>query len=92
MISNAYAGGGSYEPQQQMIQRVVQACPKWESGALDGFLQWGRLNLPGFDWWLIMSALLGGSMLVIAFPPTRQVLKAVVEVVSTVWRKTARKK
>ncbi len=73
-------------------QSVCKECPEWTTGLLDGFLQWGRVNLPGFDWWLIISALLGGAMLVIAFPPTRQVVKAVAEVITTIWKKTAKKK
>ncbi len=74
------------------MEAPQQTFSQWEKGALDGFIQWGRTHLIMFDWWLIVSALLGGAMLIIAFPPTRQVIRAVVEVITTVWKRTAKKK
>ena len=78
------------EPIQHTFDCVE--CPAWKEGILDVPLQWGRNFIIGFDMWLILLAVLGGIVFIIAFPPTRRIIKLVIEVTKTVWKDTARKK
>lgn len=68
---------------------ICEVCPEWIQGTLDPIIQWGRDNIVFFDIWLIISAILGGLILLISLPFSHKIIKRVINIIKTVWKRAS---
>ena len=85
--------GGGYDNMQQ-VQQVwtCPECPVWNSGFLDGPLQYLRAKSGWADIWILLILAGGVILLAAVFSPAHKFFNRLFNVIKTAWKITGDKK